>query len=631
MSQGAIWVKNEHAIRGFPNDIGLTSKRIAQGQQENPSQPIALNCLDQPLLGEKSEVWKKHLRKHNVQALLTVPVMAGGARIGAMSIASPVPKTWLEEEIALAQAVGQQVGGAVERLELLAKSQEQARQIQQIIDTVPEGVLVLDHRHSITLANPAAQSYLASLGAEHRMQATLTKLCGTPIEELLSTQQERTWRELKTEGAYARTFEIAVRPLETIARAEGWVLVMRDVTLEREEQARTQIRERLATVGQLAAGIAHDFNNIMAAILVYADLLSMEPGLSPEGLERLKTIQQQIERASELIRQILDFSRRSVLDRSPIDLLPFIKELDKLLGRVLPENIRRELEYEPGVYMVHADPTHLQQVFMNLALNARDAMPSGGVLYLSMKRIALSPFDPQPIPELSPGSWIKITIGDTGMGIPTDVLPHIFDPFFTTKPVGKGTGLGLAQVYGIIHQHGGVIDVESSSKRGTVFSIYLPKLDQPAEAKISVLPQNIKKGTGETLLLVEDDRPACQALGELLESQGYHILVAKNGLEAMQVFNEHSNLIDMIISDVVMPKMGGIELYHTIIKDQPGIKFLLMTGHPLDLQDKIPLEDCRIRRLNKPFSVHELLATLQTMLETPAPESAIMAPAHRSV
>src|SRR3990170_4904944 len=206
------------------------------------------------------------------------------------------------------------------------------------------------------------------------------------------------------------------------------------------------MQERLATVGQLAAGIAHDFNNIRAAIVVYAELLRRDPNLPAASRERLLIIQQQVQRAASLIRQILDFSRRSVMEQSQLDLLPFIKELDKLLARVLPETIRLDLAYQPDAYLVNADPIRLQQVFINLALNARDAMPSGGTLSFDLRRLQLSPGAPPPIPYLPPGDWVVIQVSDTGSGIASEIMPHIFEPFFTPKPVGQGTGLGLAQV-----------------------------------------------------------------------------------------------------------------------------------------------------------------------------------------
>ena len=258
-----------------------------------------------------------------------------------------------------------------------------------------------------------------------------------------------------------------------------WVLTLREVTEERDVQSRIQMQERLATVGQMAAGIAHDFNNIMAAILVYTDLMRSDAEMPATACNQLGIIQQQVQRASSLIRQILDFSRRSVMEQSSLDLLPFIKELDKMLRRVLPETISLRLLYQPGAYVVSADPTRLQQALMNLAVNGRDAMPEGGKLLFELDRLELLPGETPPVAEMQPGKWIRICVADTGVGIPSEVLAHIFEPFYTTKPVGQGTGLGLAQVYGIIKQHDGYIDVQSQLGRGASFNIYLPAQEAP--------------------------------------------------------------------------------------------------------------------------------------------------------
>ena len=280
---------------------------------------------------------------------------------------------------------------------------------------------------------------------------------------------------------------------------------------------------------------------------------------------------------------------------------------------LLPENIQRELSFEPGEYMVNADPTHLQQVFMNLALNARDAMPSGGILSISMDHFCPDPEDPPTIPELATGQWVRLILEDNGMGIPGDLIPHIFDPFFTTKPIGEGTGLGLAQVYGIIQQHGGVIDVQSNSA-GTTFLIYLPELDKAGRSDTEENPKIYQRGAGETLLLVEDDLPARDAIGELLISQGYNIMIARNGVEALQIFENNGNDIDMIISDIVMPKMGGIDLYFALTETRPEMKFLLITGHPLEIEHNAPLKSSLVQWLQKPFSVNELMSLLQSLL-----------------
>ena len=398
-------------------------------------------------------------------------------------------------------------------------------------------------------------------------------------------------------------FETAAQPLAGTERAGGWVLVLRDVTQDRENQTRIQMQERLATVGQLAAGIANDFNNIMAAIVVYADLLKRDPNLPSASRERLIIIQQQVQRAASLIRQILDFSRRSVMEQSTLDLLPFVKELDKLLVRVLPETIRLELTYQPGSYLVNADPTRLQQVFMNLAVNARDAMPEGGILHFGLERLHLGAADHTPFADLPPGDWIRITVRDSGSGIADEVMPHIFEPFFTTKPVGQGTGLGLAQVYGIIRQHDGYIDARSKLGQGATFQIYLPALEAPREETFTPLEAVESAGAGETILVVEDDAAAREAMKVLLEANNYRVLTAANGFEALQIFELQRTTIALVVSDIVMPQMGGVKLYHALREIWPHVKVLFITGHPLQEENQALLESGNVNCLQKPFAV----------------------------
>jgi signal transduction histidine kinase/CheY-like chemotaxis protein len=519
-----------------------------------------------------------------------------------LSIVSQQPREWLTEEIALVEGVGRQLGGAVERIALLERIQENAQQVQHIIDTVPEGVILLDEKRRVVLANPVAQTYLINL-AGFTSGEILTHLGQKPMENLLRPEFQNLWYELEVSGPPRQVFEIGAQPLEKGDNPGGWVVVIREVTEERETQTRIQMQERLATVGQLAAGIAHDFNNILAAIVVYADLLRRDPNLMAGSQERLTIIQQQVQRAASLIRQILDFSRRSVMEQSLLDLLPFVKELDKLLRRVLPETIQIELTYQPGVYLVNADPSRLQQVFMNLAVNARDASSNGGTLKFELDQLQLEEGDSPPCPDIPPGSWNRITVKDTGEGIPPEVLPHIFEPFYTTKPVGEGTGLGLAQAYGIVKQHGGCIDAHSVVGAGTTFHIYLPaQLPIQEDGDISNLSLETR-GLGETLLLVEDDYSTREAMKTLLEDSNYRVLAAANGQEALEIYEQAADGVAMVISDLVMPVMGGVTLYQTLRERWPEVKMLFITGHPVNEKDQAMLESGNVNWLQKPFSV----------------------------
>ena len=614
LERGAIWVLGQSVILGMPEEIGRETSNLIPHTQPDIGRTLAIDDWQQVAHDHSTAVLKNYMLGYGLRALLTVPVEVEGRRIGGLGLASNGPRKWLAEEITLVETAGRQLGSAVERLNLLAKTQEQARQVQQIMNTVPEGVLLLDADRRVVLANPAAWQALKVLIAGFDPQDPIFNLAGWPVESLLKDYPDQSWQEVDTGDISPRVFEVAARRLERVAQKDGWVLVLREVTQERENQVRIQIQDRLATVGQLAAGIAHDFNNIMAAITVYTDLLMMDSGLGSTSNERLEIIQQQVERATSLIRQILDFSRRSVMEQSDLDLLPFIKELDKLLGRVLPENIRLKLTYQPGLYQVKADPTRLQQVFMNLALNARDAMPTGGTLHFELEHCSIQPHDLPPFPGLTPGEWISIQVSDTGIGIPAEVLPYLFDPFFTTKPVGQGTGLGLAQVYGIIKQHGGSIDVISRVGEGSTFILYLPALVLPKVEDQPPTPVQIMMGSGETVLVVEDDRAARDALRAMLEMQNYRVLDASNGVEALGIYEKEVQSIILVVSDVVMPEMGGMALYQALLERQPQIKMLFITGHPMDGKNQALLEGGRVHWLQKPFSIQEFSRTLRTLL-----------------
>ena len=483
-------------------------------------------------------------------------------------------------EMAIVEDITERKQVEEERELLLTQIRAQATQMQQTMDTVPEGVLLLDAKGRVILANPLAEGDLAVL-ADAKAGDIITHLGDRPLAELLTSPPTKgLWHEVTADN---RAFEIIARPMANGPEPENWVLVIRDVTQEREIQRRTQQQERLAAVGQLAVGIAHDFNNIMAVIVLYTQMGLRLPDIPAQLRDRLQVVDQQARRATELIQQILDFSRRAVLERRPMDLTPFLKEIVKLLERTVPESIKMEFTYGRDEYTVNADPTRVQQVVMNLAINARDAMLSKGSGALSIvlsRAAATDEIHCVTCGEVSEGEWVRIAVTDTGEGIPADVLTHIFEPFFTTKDVGKGTGLGLAQVYGIVKQHEGHIDVSTKLGAGTTFTVYLPPLLEHQPEAPAIETRTVVQGQGETILVVEDNADLRKALAMSVELLNYRVLAAADGLEALDTLEQHAGEVSLVLSDLVMPEMGGAALFHAMRQRGLTLPMVLLSGHP---------------------------------------------------
>ena len=606
------WNSGAERLFGYPaaEAIGQKLDSLVTGNNVEAYKEAA-GYTQVALAGERippSEVTRYRADGTPLQVILSAsPILIKEQMIGAMAVYTDITERVQVEK---------------ERSRLLVQIQEQARQIQQVMNTVPEGVLLLDPTGRVMLANPLAERELSTL-ANAGVGDTLTQLGGRPLAELLAPAPDGPRHELKVDSPQARIFELSARPTNfwpdrtlSAKESEGWVLVIRDVTQEREIEQRVQQQERLAAVGQLAAGIAHDFNNILAVIVLYTQMGLRTPDLSQDLRHRLETVERQAKRATDLIQQILDFSRKAVLEQQPLDLKLFIKEQVKLLQRTVPENIQIELTHGADEYTVNADPTRMQQVIVNLAVNARDAMPDGGKLDIALTRTSYSDgIMCTTCAQIKGGEWVKLTVGDDGTGIPADVLPHIFEPFFTTKEVGKGTGLGLAQVFGTVKQHEGHLEVTSTVGEGTSFAIHLPALLLTEPKTLIQDKPGLIHGRGETILLVEDNPVMLQAMLVSLESLNYQVLRASSGREALAIFAQHRKEIDLVLSDLVMPEIGGMELFQALKMREPAIKMILISGYPLHQE----IEDLQAQGitnwLQKPVNLDHLAQVIARALD----------------
>jgi CheY-like chemotaxis protein len=297
-----------------------------------------------------------------------------------------------------------------------------------------------------------------------------------------------------------------------------------------------------------------------------------------------------------------------------LDLLPFLKEEVQILKRTIPESIQIRLDFEPLEYLINADVAQLQQVLTNLAVNARDAMPSGGRLDLALSHLRLEPGAPLPLPELTSGDWVVLVVSDTGVGIPAEVLCHIYEPFFTTKAVGQGSGLGLSQVYGIVKQHKGLIDVASWPGQGTAFTIYFPAVAALALTTADPGSNDLPIGNQETILLVEDDPAVLMVSREMLGELNYRVVTATNGIEALAACANTPDPINLVISDIIMADMDGLALLKALREHTPDLPVVLMTGYPLDPEADLPFGRDHIEILEKPITLQRLAQRVNQVL-----------------
>jgi PAS domain S-box-containing protein len=370
-------------------------------------------------------------------------------------------------------------------------------------------------------------------------------------------------------------------------------------------------QERLAAVGQLSAGIAHDFNNILTGVVGHAELLARRLAKEQHDGERsARMIMDQGKRAAQLVRQRLDFSRQSFHQSKPLNLDDLLPDLIHFWQRTIPENIELQLEIEPGDYRLDGDAGQLQQLLTNLVLNARDAMPEGGRLQLTLLDINFGPDQPPPRQGMAPGRWLCLQVADTGLGISAVELPHIFEPFFTTKPIGQGTGLGLAQVYGIIQSHTGDIEVISRVNVGTTFFLYVPPGHLEPEPTPQVPKTSLLQGQGELILVVEDEASVLEVVCRQLETLNYRVLTARNGQEALTQYQQQHAEIALVLTDLIMPVLDGGALLTQLQAVEPAVKVIIMTGYPEQKRAKQLLDQGLLEWVQKPTTLGQLAHSL---------------------
>ncbi len=566
-------------------------------------------------------------------SILFVPVRDASVVIGVLSIHSYTPNAYNHQSLETLQSLADHCGGALERIrteEALRAAQDRLnhllRQSPAVIYSFRTGgemntpTWVSENATHLVGYSPA-ECTLPNWWSTHVHPGDRDSVMAERARHSLEHEATLEYRLRHKNGEY-RWVRDQYRRMSDSGAASGEVVgTWMDVTAQKELEEQLRQAQKMEAVGQLAGGVAHDFNNLLAVILGNTELVLMtaRSSLSEQTIECLNQVTAASQRATNLTRQLLAFSRKQILHSRPLNLNDVIGNLTKMLNRIIGEDIELHCTYARSLPPVQADIGMLEQVLVNLVVNARDAMPQGGELRIQTEKCAFANCS-QEHPEARPGDFVCLTVTDTGSGIASEHLPHLFEPFFTTKEVGKGTGLGLATVHGIIKQHQGWIEVASQPQAGAIFRIFLPVYYGPSVPEAQIATTATPRGGSESILLVEDDESVCSLTRRMLMDFGYHVQVARSGLEALDSWQNRTREFKLLLTDIVMPNgVNGIELAEQLCAKQPTLKVLFMSGYSGDAVAKRGCLDggLKHRLLQKPFRSQELIQIVRQCLDEP--------------
>ncbi|MEA2762217.1 MAG: hypothetical protein QOD47_1501, partial [Gemmatimonadaceae bacterium] len=441
------------------------------------------------------------------------------------------------------------------------------------------------------------------------------------IRELLREVQQSPGASVSGQARYRhkdgswRIFDGAMTNLLDVPGIEGIVVNLRDVTEHAALEGELRQAQKMESVGQLAGGVAHDFNNLLTVISGRVDFLVGAPNIDEEQQADLAEIKKAAVRAAELTRQLLAFSRKQLLQPRVLDLNHTLDEFEPMLRRLIGEDIRIEIVHGLELGPISADPGQLQQILMNLALNARDAMPAGGVITFRTSNEPAANGSGLSAMQSATGEHVMLEVTDTGLGMDPATQARIFEPFFTTKGQGKGTGLGLSTVYGIVKQSGGGISVASTPQAGTVFRVYFPRAAGYSLTEATEAAQDRSLSGTETILLVEDDKSVRNLVERVLKARGYDVLSAEDGGGALKLASAVELTVDMVLTDIVMPQMSGRELVEALHTDRPALRVLYMSGYTDDEILRRGLTDPGMSFIQKPFTAENLAMQVRRVLD----------------
>ncbi len=503
------------------------------------------------------------------------------------------------------------------------RAEQVERRLVTAIDQATEGVLITDNEGTIEYVNPGLEK-ISGYTRDELIGQTPRIFKSGSHDELFYRQL---WDSIKGGKTWTGQFinrrkdgklyheEASVSPVkDTSGRISNFVAVKRDITEHLEMSRQLYQAQKMEAIGTLASGVSHDFNNVLQVVLGYTELILGDEKFLARYRGDVHKVHEAARRGADLVQRLLTFSRKTEINPSPLNLNRRISELLKMLERTLPKMVEIRLALDDDLATIHADPTQIDQVLMNLAVNARDAMPHGGKLTFETSNVVLDKEYARMHVEAIPGHYVLLTISDTGSGIDKDALEHIFEPFYTTKRVGEGTGLGLAMVHGIVKQHRGHITCYSKLGHGTTFSIYFPAETSRGDGeqpKVTHLP----RGGSETILLVDDEELIRDLGSRILTEAGYRVFKAVNGKEALDMYEAHSASIALVILDLIMPEMGGKQCLENLLRLNPSAKVVIASGHLANGSTKEAMAAGAKGFVKKPYNIQQMLEVVREVLD----------------
>jgi two-component system, cell cycle sensor histidine kinase and response regulator CckA len=595
---------------------------------------------DTVILLNEMESESRVLSTRNIRAILAVPIYSpSNSFFGVISFEDlENPREWLGEEVQTFRVISGMISTYWERknvLDALAKSERKYRELYEeskkaeelyrsLINSSADAIVISDLESKTDYVSPSFTQVFGwtldeikgmeipfiprDVRRDHDLMITEIIGSGAPCQDMETRRYTKDNRILNVSLSVSRYDDHEGKPA-------GLLYLLRDISERKHLEAQLIQAQKMEAIGTLAGGIAHDFNNSLQAIFACTEILLMGKREGDADFSKLITIEKAIQRASKLTKRLLIFGRKMDNETMPVNLNNEIDQVMQILKRTIPKMISIKFNLDDRISMINADPNQLEQIMMNLSINARDAMPEGGELIFKTETVVIEEGAAAKTTGLPEGDYVLLTVSDTGTGMESSTLEHIFEPFFTTKKAGEGTGLGLSMVYGIIKSHGGQISCESTPGKGTSFKIYFPAIKKNINMNKTITSEPVHRGSNESILFVEDDETTREVVEELLKQSGYSVFAASGCEEAIKLYSENIEKIDLVISDLIMPGMGGKKMVETILSINPLAKVIIASGYNVQESATCAREWGAKDFISKPYEINRMLKVLKNVLK----------------